>query len=104
MSKFNIHPFEFVAPPLDVQATRQTSISAPTEISWSPPSSNEDNITGYTIFFGSGENISLPSLVTSVSLISDETVIGQNISIRSEAAQQPPSEIITVTITAVGKF
>ena len=93
-----------MAPPVNVQAT-QASVSAPVEISWSPPASNTSdvNITGYRIFFDNGENISLPSIVTSVSVLVDDIQVGQLISIRSEAAQKLQSELINITVTQFGK-
>lgn len=91
---------------MNVQAT-QANVSAPVEISWSPPASSStlyQNITGYRIFFDNGENILLPSIVTSVGVLVDDVMVGQQISIRSEAEQELPSELINVTVTRSGKF
>ena len=58
-----------IAPPVDVRA-RQSSPSAPVETSWSPPIQQEEfNITGYRIFYGNGEALSVPSVLTSVGLM-----------------------------------
>ena len=47
------------APPLNVQAT-QASVSAPVEVSWSPPSGGAATITGYRIFYDGREILFLP--------------------------------------------
>ena len=85
------------APPLNVQAT-QDSASAPVEVSWSPPSGGAATITGYRIFYGNGENVSVPSIVTGIILSLSGNLIGQTVSIHSEV-DQLISELITVTIT-----
>lgn len=93
----------YIAPPLSVQAI-QLAATAQTEITWTPPISEYDeNITGYRIFFESGENFSLPSIVSSIGLITDEISVGQQIFIRSEAANDSSSELVNVTVT-VSKF
>ena len=85
------------APPLNVQAT-QASASAPVEVSWSPLSGGTAAITGYRIFYGRGENVSVPSILTGIILPLSGNHIGQTVSIHSEA-DQLISELITVTIT-----
>ena len=83
-------------PPVNVRAI-QSSSSAPVEVSWSPPSYGPINITGYRIFYGSGQNVSVPSIITSIGLVVDESDVGQSVSIRSEA-DQLFSELVNVTI------
>ena len=85
-------------PPLNVQAT-QSSASAPVEVSWSPPSSGATNITGYRIFYGNGENVSVPSFVTRIILTLNKDSVGETVSVRSEA-DQLASQLITVTVTS----
>jgi hypothetical protein len=95
---------------VDVQATH-ASVSGPVEISWMPPvssciscnTSDLLNVTGYRIFFDNGESILLPSIITSVSVLTGDVTIGQQISIRSEAEQKQFSELINVTIIGSGK-
>ena len=86
------------APPLNVQAT-QSSASAPVEVSWSPPSSGGTNITGYRIFYGNGENVSLPSAATYIGLVLKKDSVGETVSVHSEA-DQLASQLITVTVTS----
>ncbi len=96
---------------MDVQATH-ASVAGPVEISWMPPvssciscnTSDLLNVTGYRIFFDSGESILLPSIITSISVLTDDITIGQQIAIRSEAEQKHFSELINVTITRSGKI
>lgn len=95
---------------MNVQAT-QANVSAPVEISWTPPASSnislntsDLNITGYRIFFDNGENILLPSIITSVGVLTDDLMAGQQISIRSEAEQELQSELINVTVARSGKI
>ena len=85
-------------PPLNVQAT-QSSASAPVEVSWSPPSTN---ITGYRIFYGSGKNVSLPSVATYIGLALNKYSVGETVSVRSEA-DQIFSEFVNATVT-IGRF
>ena len=85
-------------PPLNVQAT-QSSPSAPVEVSWNPPSSGATNITGYRIFYGNGENASLPSATTMISLALNKDCVGETVSVHSEA-DQLASQLITVTVTS----
>ena len=87
-----------VSPPVNVEAT-QASASAPVEVSWSPPSDGSATITAYRIFYGNGENVSVPSIVTSIILSLNEDSVGQTVSLRSET-DQLTSQLITVTITA----
>ena len=51
---------------VNVQAI-QSSSSAPVEVSWSLPSDGAIDTTGYKIFYGSGENVSVQ--VSSVNFI-----------------------------------
>ena len=84
-----------IPPPVDVRAT-QSSSSAPVEVSWSPPSDQGAyNITGYRIFYGSGQNVSV--VITSVSLRVNESYDGQVFFLRSESSQIH-SELINVTV------
>ena len=87
-----------IPPPVNIQAT-QSSSSAPVEVSWSPPSDQGVfNITGYRIFYGSGQNVSIPSVViTSVSLNVNEGYDGKTVFLRSESGQIC-SELINVTV------
>ena len=91
---------------MNVQAT-QANVSAPVEISWTPPASSRNtsdvNITGYRIFFDNGENILLPSIITSVGVLTGDLMADQQISIRSEAEQELQSELINVTVARSGK-
>ena len=75
------------------------------EISWSPPTDKRAfNITGYRIFYGIGQNniISVPSVITSVSLMVNDNYDGQTVYLRSES-DQLFSEDINVTVH-MGKF
>ena len=84
-------------PPVDVRAT-QSSSSAPVEVSWSPPPVQGDfEITGYRIFYGSGQNISILSVLTSVGLVVSENYDGQTLFLRSES-DQLFSEHVNVTV------
>ena len=82
------------AGPLNVQATRSSS-SAPVEVSWSPDQT--PNITGYRVFYGSGQSIFVSFYVTRVVFnfveSQDETV-----SVRSESMHLLPSELINATV------
>ena len=83
-------------PPLNVQGT-QASASAPVEVSWSPPSSGANNITGYRIYYGNENNISVPSVVTGSILALNKDSLGETVSVRSEA-DLLASQLISVTI------
>ena len=85
-----------VPPPLNLQAS-QSSASAPVEVSWSPPSGGAATITGYRIFYGNQENVSVAPIFTGVALNINKDVIGQTVSIHSEA-DQLASELISITI------
>ena len=86
-----------------MQAT-QASASAPVEVSWSPPSGGDANITGYRIFYDERENLFLPltNIITGINLnLGQGTKIGQVLSIRAESSiSQLPSELIMVTISS----
>ena len=86
-----------IAPPVDVEAT-QASASAPVEVSWSPPSDRSATITAYRIFYGNGENLSVPSIVTRIILSLNKDSVGETVSLRSEA-DQLTSQLINVAIT-----
>ena len=69
------------------------------EVSWSPPSDGPATITAYTIFYGNGENVSVPSIVTRIILSLNEDSVGETVSLHSEADQLDLiSELINVTI------
>lgn len=95
---------------MDVQAT-QASVSAPVEISWTPPAysislnTSDQNVTGYRIFFDNGEDFLLPPIITYIGVLTRDVMIGQQISIHSEAelgGQLIISELINVTVTRSG--
>ena len=67
-------------------------------VSWSPPSDGPATITGYRIFYGNGENLSVPSIVTRIILSLNEDSVGETVSLRSEA-NQLTSQLINVTVT-----
>ena len=89
-----------IPPPLNVQAS-QASPSDPVEVSWSPPSDGATTITGYRIFYGNGGNGSLPSVVTSVSLTLNVNLIGQTVSLCTEA-EQLTSQCTNATVEDTG--
>ena len=89
--------YTVIPPPVDVQAT-QSSSSAPVEVSWSPPVDHGAfNITGYRIFYGSGKNISLPTVATNIGLKVNEKYDSQIVFLRSES-DQLHSELVYVTV------
>ena len=85
---------------MSVVAT-QSSSSAPVEVSWSPPSHGANIITGYRIFYSSGQSLLVPPYVTRIML---NFIVSQpeSVSIHSESIQRLPSELISVMVT--GKF
>ena len=83
---------------MDVVAT-QSGSSAPVEVSWSPPSDGDNSITGYRIFYGSGNNISVGAAAASIGLRVNGNYTGQNVSVRSEA-DQLYSEVVSTSVTA----
>ena len=93
------------APPVNVVATQSNS-SAPVEVSWSPPSDGANIISGYRIFYGNGQNISVQVILSSsndVTLtlrlrVNYTDYAGQTVSIRSEA-NQLYSELVNVSIS-----
>ena len=85
-----------VPPPVDVRAT-QSGSSAPVEVSWSPPTEGDVNITGYRMFYGNGENVSVPIDITSVGLRVDRNYRGETVFLRSES-DQLYSELVNVTV------
>ena len=68
------------------------------EVSWSPPSDGANIITGYRIFYGNGNNISVGAAATYIGLRVDGNYIGKNVSVRSEA-DQVYSELISTSVT-----
>ena len=92
------------APPVNVVAT-QSSSSAPVEVSWSPPSDGANIITGYRIFYGNGQNISIQVTLSSSNNVTltlhlrvNTDYAGQTVSIRSEA-DQLYSELVNVSVS-----
>ena len=71
-------------PPVDVRAT-QSSSSAPVEVKWSPPTDGDVNITGYRIFFGSGQNFSVSRGATSIGIRITTSYDSERVFLRSEA-------------------
>ena len=95
-----MHPITGIPPPLNVQAI-QASPSDPVEVSWSPPSDGATTITGYRIFYGSDGNGSLPPVTTSVSLTLNANLIGQTVSLCTEA-EQLTSQCTNTTVEDAG--
>lgn len=93
---------------MNVKASHDRA-SARIEVSWTLPAASEvGNVTGYRIFFDSGENLSISSwFVTSVGFAIDsvEIAIGDEISIRSESENEEtlPSELVNATVSETGK-
>ena len=87
---------------MNVQAS-QSNASVPVQVSWSPPSGGDVTITGYRIFYGNGQNVSVAPIFTGVALNINKDAVGQTVSIRSEA-DQLTSELINVTITGKMKL
>ena len=85
---------------MDVRAIQSSSL-ATVEVSWSPPSDGAINITGYRIFYGSGQNISVPVVATSIGIRVNGSYHNnsQSVFLLSEA-DQLYSELVNV---AVGK-
>ena len=91
------------APPVNVVATQSTSPTS-VKISWSPPSDGDDIITGYRIFYGSGQSLLVPLYyVTSIVIHENPPGVGQTVSIRSESTQLP-SKLINVTVNIAGRL
>ena len=92
---------------MNVKASKNIA-SARTEISWTLPVESEDsNVTGYRIFFDSGDNISISSwFVTSVGFTKDIVKVGEEISIRSESEDEGilPSEVVNVVVSETGNL
>ena len=91
---FNL--YTVVPPPVDAQATQSTS-SAPVEVSWSPPTEGDVNITGYRVFYSNGENVLVPVVITSVGLRVDRNYSGEIVFLRSESGRLY-SELVNVTV------
>ena len=86
-----------IPPPVDVRAT-QSSSSAPLEVSWSPPTYHGPfKITGYRVFYGSGQNISVSKIATSIGFGVNETYDRQTVFIRSES-NQLYGELVAVSV------
>lgn len=75
-----------VHPPTDVQAS-QSSPSAPVEFSWSSPVEGDVDITRYRVFYGNGQNASIPPVALYISIKINESHINQSVFLRSEAGQ-----------------
>ncbi len=88
--------FTVILPPVDVRAT-QSSSSAPVEVKWSPPIEGDAAITRYRIYYGSGENISEPMVITSVGLMVNRNYSGEIVFLRSESGWLY-SELVNVTV------
>ena len=89
--------FAVIPSPVDVLAT-QSSSSAPVEVSWGPPTDQGPfNITGYRIFYGSGQNALMPTDATSIGIKVKGGFDGQTVFLRSES-DQLYSELVNVTI------
>ena len=88
--------YTVILPPVDVQAT-QSSSSAPLEISWSPPIEGDVNVTGYRIFYGSGETVLEPTAITSVGLIVNQNYVDGIVFLRSES-NGLYSELVNITV------
>lgn len=96
-------PHAASAPPVNVVATQSTSPTS-VSISWDLPSNGDSIITGYRVFYGSGQSLSVPSYyVTSIAIPENPPGVGQMVSIRSESTQLP-SELINVTVTFAGRL
>ena len=70
------------------------------EVSWSPPTDQGPrlfNITGYRIFYGNGENVSVPTVITSVGISVNGSYTSLSVFIRSEAGQLH-SELINASV------
>ena len=92
--------FSVLPPPADVQAI-QSNPSAPVEVSWSPPPDQGGfEITGYRIFYGNGQNVSVPIDATSIGLRVEGRYDHQMVSLRSES-DQLYSELVSVTVGKV---
>ena len=95
--------FAVIPPPLNARAT-QSSSSAPVEVSWSPPTyQGAFNITGYRIFYGSGENVSVSKIATSIGLSVEGGYHHQTVFLHSES-DQLHSELVNVTVGKLLSF
>ena len=65
---------------------------------WSPPSDRSATITAYRIFYGNGENVSVPFTITGIIFSLNEDSVGQTVSLRSET-DQLTSQLINATTT-----
>lgn len=84
---------------MNIQAT-QSSSSALVEVSWPPLADGAAMITGYRVFYGSGQSLFVTSVnvITLVGLKVDGNYVGRNVSIRSES-DLLYSELINVSVT-----
>ena len=71
------------------------------EVSWSLPFDGATIITGYTIFYGNGGNVSLPSVATFIHLDLNVNLIGQTVSLCTEA-EQLTSQCTNATVEITG--
>ena len=67
------------------------------EVSWSPPTEGDVDITGYRIFYGNGENVLVPTVVTSVGLRVGRNYSGEIVFLRSES-DQLYSDIVNASV------
>ena len=67
------------------------------EVSWSSPSAGAVTITGYRIFYGNQENVSVAPIFNGVALNINQDAVGQTVSIRSEV-DHIASEPVSITI------
>ena len=70
------------------------------EVGWSPPIEyGQLNITGYRIFYCSGQTVFVPSvtMITSVGLRVNESCDGQSVFLRSESGPVH-SDLVNVTV------
>ena len=90
-----------VPPPENVVVSQSvnSSFDAPIVISWSAPSRGADVITGYRIFYGNGENLSVYPFITSVGLMVNTDYLAQSVSIQSES-DGLISELVKVSVIA----
>ena len=81
----------------------------PLEVSWSPPVDHGAfKITGYRIFYGNGQNVSVSSnlvtIITSVSLqVNESYADGQIVFLRSES-NQLYSELVNTTVGKLSAY
>ena len=65
------------------------------EVSWSAPTEGDIGITGYRIFYGNGQNASIPPVA--IGIMINESFDNQSVYLRSEAGQLA-SELVSVLV------